>query len=113
LPFTSDEAGLANRLAQQRVRALAALRWREVVGGLEESVVDLVALDEAADVDGARLFEGGRLKVFLRQDDEAALLVLVALDELFPGHRLAFAGAHALKLNRRLIGPVQHTEARP
>ena len=104
--------GLADRFAQQRVGALAALGGNEVVGRLEEAIVDLVRLDEAADVDGAGLLERGRLEVFLRQDDEAALLVLVALDQLFPRDRLALARADALELHRRLVLGVQHAEAR-
>ena len=37
-----DALRLADRLAQQRVRALAALRWHEVVRRLEKPIVDLV-----------------------------------------------------------------------
>src|SRR5207249_3249214 len=59
------------------------------------------------------LLDGRRLKVLLRQDDEAALLVLVALDEIRPRHRVAVADAHALEPHRRLVLRVQHPEMRP
>ena len=108
----ADAARLADRLAQQRVRALAALGRHQVVRRLEEAIVDLVGLDEVDDVDGARLLERRRLEVLLRQDDEVALLVLVALDEVFPGDRMAVAHADALELHRRLVLRVQHAEAR-
>ena len=80
----ADATRFADRLAQQRVRALAALGRDQVVGRLEEPIVDLVGLHEVDDVDGARLLERRRLEVFLGEDDEAALRVLVALDEIFP-----------------------------
>ena len=70
----ADAARLANRLAQQRVGPLAALRRHQVVRRLEKPIVDLVGLDEVDDVDGARLLERRRLEVFLGEDDEVALL---------------------------------------
>ena len=93
----ADQSRLLDRFAQQRIRALAAFRRHEVVRTLEEAIVDFLGLDETADVDRAALFEGGRAEIFLRQDDEAAFLVLIALDELLPGDRLSFARADTLE----------------
>ena len=93
----ADQSRLLERFAQQRIRTLATLRRHEVVRTLEEAVVDFLGLDEAADVDRAALFEGGRTEIFLRQDDEVAFLVLIALDELLPGDRLSFARADTLE----------------
>ena len=61
-----------------------------------------------------RVFSTRRgLEIFLREDDEVALRVLVALDEVFPGDRVAVADADALELDRRLVLRVQHPELRP
>ena len=68
---------------------LAAAARRHVVGRIEETLVDLGAVDEVEDIDAPRLLERSRLEVVLRQHDELAALVLVALDEVLPRHRLA------------------------
>ena len=89
---------LARELRDAKVGGADSRRLvHEVVRTLEETIVDFLRLDEAADVDRAALFEGGRAEIFLRQDDEAAFLVLVALDELLPGDRLSFARADTLE----------------
>ena len=108
----ADAFGLPDGFAQERVGALAALGGNEVIGGLEEAIVDFVRLHEAADVDGPGLLERGRAEVFLGQDDEAALLVFVSLDQFFPRDGLALAGADTLELHRRLVVDVKHAEAR-
>jgi hypothetical protein len=107
----SDELRFADRLAQQGVGALAALGRRQVVRRLEEAIVDLFALDEVPDVDRAVLLQRRRFEVFLRQDDEAALLVLVALHQLVPRDRLALARADAFELDGGLVFGVKHPEA--
>ena len=66
-------ARFADRLAQQRVRALAALGRHQIVRRLEEAIVDLVGLDEVDDVDGPGLLERRGLEVLLGEDDEMAL----------------------------------------
>src|SRR5262249_59987579 len=43
----------------------------------------------------------------------AALLVLVALDEIFPGDRMAVADAHALEPDRGFVSRVEQAEVRP
>jgi hypothetical protein len=109
----ADALSFAKRFAQQRVGAFAALGGKKVVGGLEEPVVDLIGLDEVDNVDGLCLFDGGSLEVFLGQDDEVTLRVLVALDQVLPGYRMAVADADAFESNRRLVACVQHAEVRP
>ena len=89
-------AGIFQRLAQQRIRVLAAFVGCEVVGRLEESIVDLFGFHEVENVDRFVFVQRHGFQIFFRQHDEAALLVFVALDELFPCHRLAFALADAL-----------------
>src|SRR5262249_60338951 len=64
------------------------------------------------DVHRPRLVERGGPEIVFRQDDEAPLLVLVALDEIFPGDRLPIANADPLELDRGLVGRVQHPELR-
>ena len=92
----ADLARVADRLAQQRVGASAALAWLQVVGRLEEPFVDLVGVDEVEDVDRLGFLERGGLEVVLGQDDELTLLVLVPLDQIFPADRLPFGLADAL-----------------
>ena len=109
----ADPARLADRLAQQRVRALAGFRRHQVVRRLEEPVVDLLGLHEVEDVDRPRFLDRGRLKIVFGDDEEAALLVLEALDEILPRHRMAVADAHALEAHRRFVFRMQHAEVRP
>src|SRR5262249_39382851 len=70
------------------------------------------SLDEVDDVDGSCLFECRRLEVFLCDDDEAALLVFVAFDEVFPGHQVTVANADSLEADRRVVLCMQHAEPR-
>src|SRR5438445_12177921 len=118
LRIAEDELGDADaprfpdRITEQRVGAFAALCRHEIIRGFEKSIVDRLGLDEVDDVDRARLFERGGLKVLLRHHDEVALLVFEPLDQILPGHRLAVAHAYALELPRRLVFRVQHAELR-
>ena len=96
----ADASRLADRFAQQRVGALAALRRHQEVRALEEAIVDVFRLDEGADVDRPALLERRGLEILLRQHDEAAALVLVAFDELVPGDRLVLALADPLEAHR-------------
>jgi hypothetical protein len=104
----------AERIASRSsaVRLLPTLPGCQDVRRLEEPIVDLFALDEAADVDRARLLERRRTKVLFGQDDEAPLLVFVALDQAFPGDRFTLAHAYALELHGRLVVGVEQPELR-
>src|SRR5207237_4035110 len=64
------------------------------------------------DVHGPRFFDRRRLEIFLGEDDEASLLVLVALDEILPSHSVAIANAHALEPHGRLVFHMKHAEPR-
>src|SRR5262249_60102387 len=97
----ANQAGLPERFAQQRIGALAALGRYQVVGAFEKPIVDLFGLDETTDVYRPALFERRRLEIFLRQDNEAAFLVLEAFDELLPRHGLPFTLTDALEAHRR------------
>ena len=118
LRIAQDELGdanaprLANRRAKQSVGALASLRRHEIIRRFEESIVDFLGLHEVENIDRPRLLECRRSKVLLRHHNEAALLVLKALDEIFPRDRFAVADAYALEPHRRLVLRVQHPEVR-
>ena len=103
---------LPNRLAQERVAALGSLSRQQVVRRLEITLVDRVGIDEIENVDRLRLLQRRGPEVVLRQDDELSFFVLVALDQIFPGHRFALALAHALVVDRRFILRVEQPEAR-
>src|SRR5262249_8939754 len=94
-------------------RALTASGRNQVVRCFEKAVVNFCGLDEVHDVDGPCLFERRRLEIVLGDDDEAAFLVLVALDEIFPGHGVPVTLAHPLEPHRRLVARVEHAEMRP
>jgi hypothetical protein len=109
----ADAPGVADRLAEQRVGTLATLGRHEVIGRLEEPIVDLLRLDEVDDIHRPRLFDRCRLEILLRQDDEVALLILVPLDEILPRHGMPITDAHPLEPHRRLVLGVQHPKVRP
>ena len=109
----ADAPGLANRLAQQRVGALAAVGWHQVVRRLEEAVIDRVGRHEVDDVDGSGLLDRRSLEVVFRQDDEVARGVLVAFDQVLPRDRVAVTYTHALVLDGRLVLRVKHPEFGP
>src|SRR5258705_391961 len=94
--------GFSDRFSQKRVRALATLARNKEVRGFEESVVDLLGFDEVPDVDGPGFLERRGAEVFLRQDDEAALLVFVSLYQLIPRDRFSFTRADPFEPHRRL-----------
>jgi hypothetical protein len=93
--------------------ALAALGWHDVIRRFEETIVDLLGLDEVDDVDRPRLLDRRGLEVLLRQNDEMPFLIFVAFDEIVPRHRLPVPDTHPLELHRRLVLRVQHPEVRP
>ena len=95
----ADFSRLADRLADQRVRAIGALARLKIVRRLEIPLVDFPGIDEIDDVDRFGLFEGCRLEIILGQDDELALLVLEPFDQVFPGHGLPVRLAHPLVVN--------------
>ena len=82
---------VADRFADERIGAVGAFAGLQVVRRLEVALVHLVGIDEVEDVDRLRLLERGGLEVVLGEDDELALLVFVALDQIFPADRLPFA----------------------
>ena len=92
----SDCPRRANRLTEECVRFLCVFRRHQIVRRLEISRIDLFFLDEVDDVDRLGSFDGCGLEVVVRHDDEFALLVLVAFDDLVPRHRLAVCLTHAL-----------------
>ena len=77
------------------------------------SLLAVAGFHEVLDLDRLRLLQGRRAEVVLRQRDEAALLVFVAFDEVFPGDRLAFALAHPFVADGRFVGGMQQAEAGP
>src|SRR5580765_303056 len=109
----ADAARRFDCFAKQRVRVIAVFAGHEVVGRFKVAVVDPLRIHERHDLDGLGLLERRRAEVFLAEDDEPALLVLVTLDEIVPRHRMTFLDAHAVHPYRRQIFLVQHPEARP
>jgi hypothetical protein len=109
------DAGKMGVLIASRRSAYARsppLRRNKEIRRLEESIVNLLGLDETSDVDGSALLERCAAEVLFREDDEATLLVLVTLHELIPRHRLAFARADPFEPYRGLVRGVEHAEAR-
>jgi hypothetical protein len=100
-------------LAQQGIGRLTALPGCEVVGFVEEAIVDCIGLDEIEDLDALGFLERRGGEVLFGQHHESSLLVLVALDEILPGHFLPVLLAHPLEIDRRAILGVQHSKMRP
>ena len=109
----THSSGCLQRVPEQRVRVLSALLRRQVIRGFEVAIVDLVGVDKIHDADRLVLVEGRRFQILLGQDDKLPSLVFEALDEIFPGNRLAFPLADAFIPHRRFVARVQHPELRP
>ena len=80
LPFAQhdladpDASGLRERIAEHRIRVLAALVGQQVVGLIEVAIVDVLGGHEVGHLHAAVLLDRRGLEVFLGEDDEAALL---------------------------------------
>ena len=103
----------AHGLAEQCVRVIAGLARNDVVRRFEKSIVDIRGCHKVHDVYAVGLLDGRGAKVLLGEDHEMPLRVLVALDQVGPGHGQALALAHALELDGRPVGGMQHAEAGP
>src|SRR6266542_1857730 len=95
LAFVHDKFGqpkhisLVERRAQQRVGLLAALHRLQIIGFFKVADIDVAFADELLNVDGRRLFGVELVQLLGGEDDVFALLVFVALDDIFPGDFLA------------------------
>ncbi len=113
LPRADDElrdahlAGLAERLAQERVGALAAFLGLEVARPLEVLGVDLLGLDEVLDVDRRAPRDVRLLEVLLGELDERAVGLLDPLHDVLPGDLLVAGLAGALVANSPLVFGMQ------
>ena len=85
----ADLSRVADRFADERVGTVRAFAGLQVVRRLEVALVHLVRIDEVQDVHRLRLLQCRGLEIVLGEDDELALLVFVALDQIFPADRLA------------------------
>src|SRR5215211_6028564 len=97
-------------LSEQSVGFLGAFRRDEVVRGLEISWVDLFLLHEVENVESLRALERGGLEVFIGEDDELSLLVLVSLDDFIPRDGFTLGRANALVLYGGEIILVEHSK---
>ena len=104
---------VADRFADERVGTVRAFAGLQVVRRLEVALVHLVWVDEVQDVHRLRLLQCRGLEIVLGEDDELALLVFVALDQIFPADRLAFGLADALVVHGRFVFGVQQAKLRP
>ena len=77
-----DLAGLLERPNEQQVRLLGALLREQVVGLAEVDRVDLVEVDEVADVDRLRQLDVEPVEVLVLERDVLALLDLEAADDV-------------------------------
>src|SRR5690242_7397831 len=103
----ADGSGVANRLAQERVRLLAALLRQQIVWCLEVPRIDLVGGDEIEDLEHLRRVERGRFEVLVGHLDEASFSIFITLDDVVPGDGLAILLADALITYGGMIGAMQ------
>ena len=96
---------------QQPVGLLGALGRQEVVRLPEIDRVDLVQVDEVADVDRVGELDVEPVEVLVLQGDIAALLDLEAPDDLVGVDPLTVVPAHLLVGDRRQVLLVEEVEA--
>ena len=116
LPAAQDERShgkllrLLQRIAQQRVDALAVLVGHEVVGRLEVVRRDRVAVDEGRDVDSPRGFHVRATEVLVREHHVFTFLILVPLHDVVPVDHLAGGLVVTLVSHRREVALVEQVE---
>ena len=82
----------------------------QVVGTDQIARIDLAAVDELVDLDGARRFQRDVLELLLRHLDEGVGVDLVALDDVLVGDLLAGIGVHLGVLDAVAGLPVELVE---
>src|SRR5256714_872264 len=105
-----DLPRLLERPDEQPVRLLGALLRLEVVGLAEVDRVDLVQVDEVADVDRPRQLDVEPVEVLVLERDEAALIDLEAADDVVAVDVLAAVAAHLVVADRLQVALVQEVE---
>src|SRR2546428_5931621 len=103
-------AALLERLAQRRVGLAPRPTRAQPVGHLEVGEVDVTGGHEVADLDRVRARHPRALEILVGHDDEAAFLVLVALDDVLPVDLHVLLGAEAPIIDRRLVLLVEEAE---
>jgi hypothetical protein len=103
---------LADGLADHREGVVADLAvGHEIIGADQIARIDLGAVDELVDLDGARRFQRDVLEFFLRHLDEGVGVDLVALHDVLVGDFLAGVGIDLGVLDAVAGLPVELVEA--
>ena len=106
-----DLGGLVERAREQAVRLLAALLRQQVVGLAVVDRVDLLEVDEVADVDRLRQLDVEPVEVLVLERHELALLDLETADDVLVIDVLAVVTAHLVVADRRQVALVEEVEA--
>ena len=101
---------LVERFREQPVRLLGAVLGHEVVRFPEVDRVDLVEIDEVADVDRLRQLDVEPVDVLVLERDVAVLLDLEAADHVLVVDVLAGVAAHFVVADRRQVALVEEVE---
>jgi hypothetical protein len=103
---------LADGLADHREGIVADLAvGPQVIGADKVARINLLAIDELVDLDGAGRFKRDVLEFFLRHFDEGVGIDLVALDDVFVGDFLAGVGVDLGVLDAVAGLPVERATA--
>src|SRR5437879_2006105 len=98
------------RVAQKRVRFIAAFSRLKIVRLVEKYWIDFILLDEVLDIHRLRGLEIDTLEIFILEHDVFPLLVLVGLHDLVPGNFPAILLGTTLVVNRTQIALGQQTK---
>ena len=110
-PSDRDLVHLADGLADHRECVMADLAvGPQVVGPDEVAGVDLVAVDELVDLNGAGGFQCNVFELLLRDLNEGVFVERVALDDVLVGDFLACVGVHLQVLDAVAGLPVELVE---
>src|SRR5690606_11408433 len=100
----------SQRIPQQHITLLRLAVGHQHIGPFEELRANACQLDETLHFHRFPPFGRGGAQVVLVQDDVAALVVLVGLDDLVPGHLLTGFGIDPLIADGCVVATVQHAE---
>ena len=106
----TDFVRVFKRVAQKRVRFIAAFLRLKIVRLVEKHRVDLLLIDEVLNVHRLGGLEINTLEIFVLQNHVLPLLVLIALHDLVPGDFLAILLCDAFVINGTQIALTQQTK---
>src|SRR5438132_3519053 len=105
-----DLVAILQRIAQKRVRFIAAFLRFQIVGLIKKHRIDLFLIDEVLNVHCLCRLQINALKILVLEHDVFSLLILIPLHDLVPGNLLAVFFSDTLVVYRTQIALAQQTK---